>query len=166
MRVCAARSEKPRPPEKKKGKKQSREDADLAAAIAASRAMASASGVGNGNALASESAGMEEDGVEEGLAPGLAADLLRRSGRDAAPKGDPSDVRLLREAITELKRVWRGREPSGEWSLERDAMGVDGLLVVANCLNAEEVRAIRLLLATAAESLGQRARLPLSSLVL
>jgi hypothetical protein len=50
----------------------------------------------------------------------MAADLLRRSGRDLS-KADPSETRLLREAMEELRNCWAGNEPSGEWELQRDA---------------------------------------------
>ena len=74
----------------------------------------------------------------------VAADLLRRSGRDnQIHKADPSDLKLLREALAELKRVWSGPEPSGAWKLERDARGVEGLLVIENFLDDAEVEALR-----------------------
>ena len=60
----------------------------------------------------------------------VAADLLRRSGRDSH-KTDPSDTKLLHEAIKEFRTVWNGKEPEGNWSLEQDASGVTGLLVRA-----------------------------------
>ena len=81
--------------------------------------------------------------AEEAADPeGMAADLLRRSGRETH-KSDPSDTKLLREAISELVRVWAGKEPSGEWKLERDASDVPGLLVCSNFLNEVEVEALR-----------------------
>ena len=72
----------------------------------------------------------------------VAADLLRRTGRDKH-KSDPSDMRLLRDAVNEFRRVWHGTEPEGPWELEQDARGVAGLLVCDNFLNAAEVEALR-----------------------
>ena len=54
---------------------------------------------------------------------GMAADLLRRSGRDLS-KADPSETKLLREAMDELRSCWAGKEPSGEWEMLRDASAV------------------------------------------
>ena len=50
---------------------------------------------------------------------------------------------LLREAVAELRRVWAGNEPTGEWRLTRDASDVPGLLVCSDFLNAAEVEALR-----------------------
>lgn len=85
-------------------------------------------------ALAAEEAELRDETV--------AADLLRRSGRDAH-KTDPSDTKLLREAVAELRRVWNGKEPKGEWRLDQNASGVGGLLICSNFLSADEVEALR-----------------------
>mmetsp|Transcript_43407 Transcript_43407/g.98060 ORF Transcript_43407/g.98060 Transcript_43407/m.98060 type:complete len:325 (-) Transcript_43407:633-1607(-) len=74
----------------------------------------------------------------------MAADLLRRSGRDLS-KADPSETRLLREAMEELRNCWAGNEPSGEWELQRDAGGVSGLNICTNFLDPKEVEALRTL---------------------
>lgn len=85
--------------------------------------------------------------AEDDNGEGVAADLLRRSGRDLCksrhPLSDPSDMKLLREALSELKRVWSGREPSGSWQLVHDASDVPGLLVCESFLSEAEVEALR-----------------------
>ena len=93
-----------------------------------------------------------ESDVESRPAEGFAVDLLRRSGRSGssdhalAERADPSDTKLLREAMTELRRVWRGREPGSDWLVEADAGGVPGLFVCNDFVNAQEVEALRTLM--------------------
>ena len=83
-----------------------------------------------------------EEAEAEGNAEGLAVDLLRRSGRDIH-KSDPSDMKLLREAVAELRRVWAGNEPRGDWKLVTDQSEIAGLLVCQNFLDDPEVEALR-----------------------
>lgn len=71
-----------------------------------------------GNIEVVSDGGSEEERVPTG--EGMAADLLRRSGRDLS-KADPSETRLLRDAMAELRSCWAGKEPLGPWVLQRDA---------------------------------------------
>ena len=83
---------------------------------------------------------------------GFAADLVRRSGRGgAASEGrssgaDPSDTRLLSQAMAELHRCWAGVSPQGAWKVSQDVGGVPGLAVCADFLSAAEVEALRTLI--------------------
>ncbi|KAL3908087.1 MAG: hypothetical protein SGPRY_009934 [Prymnesium sp.] len=74
--------------------------------------------------------------------------LLRRSGRDRRDESskvlkDPSDPKLLREAMDELRRCWAGKAPSGRWDVEQDVDGVSGLSICRNFLDEREVEALR-----------------------
>ena len=82
---------------------------------------------------------------EEGAAEGVAADLLRRSSRDLS-KADPSDTKLLKDALAELQRAWAGNEPRGGWRVEVDYGGIPGLLLCHDFLDAKEVEALRTLM--------------------
>lgn len=85
---------------------------------------------------------------EQAKAIGLSVDLLRRSGRDRRDESarslkDPSDHKLLREAMEELRGCWAGHEPSGKWEVRVDVDGVCGLAVCINFLSEVEVEALR-----------------------
>ena len=83
-----------------------------------------------------------------GRQEGLAADLLRRSGRGEARGNplDPADTKLLTEAMAELHKCWAGKAPSGEWKVQQGVGGVSGLAVCTNFLNEQEVEALRTLI--------------------
>ena len=81
----------------------------------------------------------EAEAAAEEESTGFAVDLLRRSGRDISKC--PSNTRLLREAMVELRRYWR---PSIESVVvDTDANGVRGLHVCNDFLDKDEVEALR-----------------------